>query len=96
MITPDFVGEEEEPAIKIKQIGATEYRVTGQLVQEIVAKTEFNNEAAVNRLLRILRHHELNEKNESNRVTGRGYCENWSHGIHLPPMSRAVSVLSSV
>ena len=61
VISPDFENEEEDKEIIVKRMAETEYKITGQLVEELVAKTNFNNEAALRRLLRILRHHGLNK-----------------------------------
>ncbi len=59
VITPEFDREEK---IVIKKLAENKYRVTGEFVGELVEKTNFNNDSAVNRLMRILRNHELNEK----------------------------------
>lgn len=57
VIKPDF-----EEDIKIQQIKENEYEVSGKLVEKTVEKTDFNNDSALKRLLRILKHHGLNEK----------------------------------
>ncbi|MFW6006417.1 MAG: GTPase ObgE [Halanaerobiales bacterium] len=59
VITPDF---NEEPDIIIKQVAADKYKITGKITSDIVEKTDFNNEAAVKRMMRVLRHHGLNDK----------------------------------
>ncbi|MFP4661355.1 MAG: GTPase ObgE [Halanaerobiales bacterium] len=59
LIRPDFVEEEE---IVINRLDGDVYEITGSLVEQNVQKTDFNNDAAVKRLLRVLQHHGLNEK----------------------------------
>ena len=56
VIRPDFT---EEKDIEIKRLDADLYEVTGRLVEETMQKTDFNNEAAVKRMLRVLQHHGL-------------------------------------
>ena len=58
LIKPDFA---EESDMKIKQIKENEYEVVGALIDELIEKTDFNNDASVQRLLRIVRHHNLDE-----------------------------------
>lgn len=53
---PDFKGEKE---IEVKRLDGDLYEVTGRLVEENIQKTDFTNEAAVKRLLRVLQHHGL-------------------------------------
>ncbi|MFW5985648.1 MAG: GTPase ObgE [Halanaerobiaceae bacterium] len=60
VITPDFA--EEDSDIIVKRIAVDEYRITGELVDDIVEKTNFNNDSAVSRLMRVLRHNGLNKK----------------------------------
>lgn len=52
VIRPEFV-EEDEITIKVEEDGA--YLVTGYKVEEKIQRTDFNNENAVRRLLRILK-----------------------------------------
>ncbi len=59
VIKPDFVEEED---IIIKRIGSSKYRVKGSLVKKQIEKTNFNNDAAVKRMMRVLNHHGLDEK----------------------------------
>jgi len=61
VIKPDFV-DAEGPEIEIKRIGQKQYRIKGKLVTELVEKTNFDNQAALRRMLRILKHHGLNKK----------------------------------
>ncbi|QTL97276.1 GTPase ObgE [Iocasia frigidifontis] len=56
MITPDFV---EEEGLEIKRLNGDLYQIKGELVDEYVQKTDFNNEDSVKRLLRVLHHHGL-------------------------------------
>ncbi|ACL70159.1 GTPase ObgE [Halothermothrix orenii] len=58
VIKPDFADEEENIVVE-KKNGI--YEVSGRLVEKYVIKTDFNNDAAVKRLLRVLQHHDLNE-----------------------------------
>ncbi|MDI3547778.1 MAG: GTPase [Halanaerobiales bacterium] len=58
IIKPDFT---EEEVLEVKRQAADKYEIVGSLVEENVARTDFNNEAAVKRLLRILQHHGLKE-----------------------------------
>lgn len=57
VIKPDFAED-----IKVNKIGANDYEITGKEVKKAVEKTDFNNEAALRRLLRILEHKGLNKK----------------------------------
>jgi len=59
VIKPDFA---ENPEIEIKRIGKHEYRVRGTLVEKQIEKTDFNNEAAVKRMMRVLNHNGLKKK----------------------------------
>ncbi|MFW6035530.1 MAG: GTPase ObgE [Halothermotrichaceae bacterium] len=54
IVRPDF---EEE--IKVIEIDDNIYEVKGSLVKDNVEKTDFNNDDAVKRLIRVLRHHDL-------------------------------------
>ena len=58
LIKPDFV---EEERITVKEVSAKHYEMTGRLVEENVQKTDFSNEEAVKRMLRVLKHHGLND-----------------------------------
>ncbi|MFW6022137.1 MAG: GTPase ObgE [Halanaerobiaceae bacterium] len=56
VIRPDFAEEKE---IVVKRLDGDLYEITGSVVEEHIKKTDFNNEAAVQRLLRVLQHHDL-------------------------------------
>lgn len=56
VIRPDFVVEEK---IKIKRLDGDLYEITGSLIEKSIQKTDFNNDAAVKRMLRVLQHHGL-------------------------------------
>lgn len=56
VIRPDFTAEKD---IEVKRLAADLYEVTGRLVEETIQKTDFSNEAAVKRMLRVLQHHGL-------------------------------------
>lgn len=56
VIKPDFA---DKPEIEIRRIGKHEYRVRGTLVKKQIEKTDFNNEAAVKRMIRVLNHNGL-------------------------------------
>lgn len=58
IIRPDF---EEAKGMKINRWAENIYEVTGQIVDENVKKTDFNNDEAIKRMLRVLQHHGLNE-----------------------------------
>jgi len=58
LITPDF---SEETEMKIKQISDNKYEVVGKLIDELIEKTDFSNDASVQRLLRIVRHHNIDK-----------------------------------
>ena len=47
--------------MKIKKIAEDKYEVVGELIDEVTEKTDFNNDASVQRLLRIVRHHKLDQ-----------------------------------
>ena len=59
VIKPDFA---DEPEIEVRRIGKHEYRVRGSLVDKQIEKTDFNNEAAVKRMMRVLNHNGLKKK----------------------------------
>ncbi len=59
IIRPDFSEEEE---IVIKRLDGDLYEIEGTFVEKNIQKTDFNNDAAVKRMLRVLQHHGLNEK----------------------------------
>ena len=46
---------------KAEKIAEDKYEVVGELIDEVTEKTDFNNEAAVKRLMRVLKHYGLNE-----------------------------------
>lgn len=56
VIKPDFSDKEE---IEIIRLDGDFYEIKGVLVEENIQKTDFNNEAAVKRMLRVLQHHKL-------------------------------------
>lgn len=56
VITPDFVDE-----LYIEKLNKDKYEIRGNIVDSYLEKTDFNNEAAVQRLMRVLKHHGLNE-----------------------------------
>ncbi len=58
LIKPNFV---EENKMEIKRLSKDKYEVVGELVDEVTEKTDFNNDASVQRLLRIVRHHKIDE-----------------------------------
>ncbi|MCF8000239.1 MAG: GTPase ObgE [Halanaerobiales bacterium] len=58
LIKPDFVDENK---MEINKIADDKYEVVGELIDEVVEKTDFNNDASVQRLLRIVRHHKLDQ-----------------------------------
>jgi len=58
LIKPDFIDENK---MKIKKIAEDKYEVVGELIDEVTEKTDFNNDASVQRLLRIVRHHKLDQ-----------------------------------
>ncbi len=45
----------------IEQVADDEYEVKGTLIKENIEKTDFSNDAAVQRFMRVLRHNNLNE-----------------------------------
>jgi len=59
VIKPDFAEKDE---IEIKRIGKHVYRIKGTLVSKQIEKTNFNNEAAVQRMMRVLNHNGLKKK----------------------------------
>ncbi|MGM0445208.1 MAG: GTPase ObgE [Bacillota bacterium] len=58
LIKPDF---SEEKEMKIKQISDKKYKITGKLIDELIEKTNFSNDASVQRLLRIIRHNNIDK-----------------------------------
>ncbi|RCW49714.1 MULTISPECIES: GTPase ObgE [unclassified Halanaerobium] len=63
VIKPDFKEE-----LYIKKVGKGRYEVLGTVVNDFVEKTDFNNDAAVQRMLRVLKHYNLNEKLKEENV----------------------------
>ncbi|MEC9488140.1 MAG: GTPase ObgE [Halanaerobium sp.] len=61
LIKPDFAEEQE---LIVENISPGLYEITGEEAVRLINRTDFNNEAAVRRLLRQLRHKGLNEKLE--------------------------------
>ena len=58
LIKPEFMDESE---MQVKQISESEFKVVGKLIEELIEKTDFNNDASVQRLLRIVRHHNIDK-----------------------------------
>jgi len=58
VIKPDFI--EKEP-LQVKRLEVDQYEISGSIVKKYAEKTDFNNEAAVKRYLRILKHHGLDD-----------------------------------
>ncbi len=58
LIKPEFMDESE---MQIKQISQSEFEIVGKLIDELIEKTDFNNDASVQRLLRIVRHHNIDK-----------------------------------
>lgn len=58
LIKPEFMDESE---MQIEQISESEFKVVGKLIEELIEKTDFNNDASVQRLLRIVRHHNIDK-----------------------------------
>ncbi|MFO7815829.1 MAG: GTPase ObgE [Halanaerobiales bacterium] len=58
LIKPDFVDQNK---MEVKKISEDKFEVVGELIDEVAEKTDFNNDASVQRLLRIVRHHKLDE-----------------------------------
>ena len=59
VIKPDFADEEE---IVVKQKSDNYYVISGKFVDKMVEKTDFNNQNALKRMLRILKQRGMNEK----------------------------------
>ncbi|MBF8435974.1 GTPase ObgE [Halanaerobiaceae bacterium Z-7014] len=59
VITPDF--EDEEPELIVNKIRDKYYEVKGKLVERLVSRTDMSNDAAVRRMLHILRKEGLYE-----------------------------------
>lgn len=53
VITPDF--QEEGPELTVEKIGDEYYEVSGELVKRLVSRTDMSNDAAVRRMIHILR-----------------------------------------
>ncbi len=58
LIKPEF---EKDNEMFIKQLAEDKYEIKGKLIEELLEKTDFNNDASVQRLLRIVRHHQLDK-----------------------------------
>ncbi|MGM0419556.1 MAG: GTPase ObgE [Bacillota bacterium] len=54
VIKPDF-SEEEGPELEVEKLQKEIYEVTGKLVERLTSRTDMSNEAAVRRMLHILR-----------------------------------------
>jgi GTP-binding protein len=63
LIRPDFVDE-----LYIEKLSNDRYQVKGTLLDSYLEKTDFNNNAAVQRLMRVLKHHGLNEMMEKEGI----------------------------
>lgn len=63
VITPDFVDE-----LYIDKLNKDKYEIKGTLLASYLEKTDFNNEAAVQRLMRVLKHYGLNQLMEDEGV----------------------------
>jgi GTP-binding protein len=61
VIRPDFVDE-----LYIEKLNKEKYEVKGTLLDSYLEKTDFNNNAAVQRMMRVLKHHGLNEMMKEN------------------------------
>ncbi len=59
LIKPDFTEKEQ---MFIKKIGPNLYQVKGELVDNRLEKTDLNNDAAVKRLIRVLKHEGMYDK----------------------------------
>lgn len=59
LITPEF---DKENDFIINKISSKEYDIGGKLIDDIIEKTDFNNDSSVQRLLRIIRHHNIDQK----------------------------------
>ncbi len=56
IIKEDFT----EKYLYVEKIGSDKYEIKGKLVEEYIEKTDFSNDAAIQRFMRILRHNNLN------------------------------------
>ncbi|MCC3144236.1 GTPase ObgE [Halanaerobium sp. Z-7514] len=56
LISPDFVDE-----LYFEKLNENKYELKGTLLDSYLEKTDFNNDAAVQRLMRVLKHHGLNQ-----------------------------------
>lgn len=63
IIRPDFVDE-----LYLDKLAADKFELKGSLLDNYLEKTDFNNEAAVKRLMRVLKHHGLNDLLDKNEV----------------------------
>ncbi len=45
----------------LKKLNENKYELKGTLLDSYLEKTDFNNDAAVQRLMRVLKHHGLNQ-----------------------------------
>jgi GTP-binding protein len=63
VIRPDFVDE-----LYIEKLNKDKYEIRGTLLDSYLEKTDFNNDAAVQRLMRVLKHYGLNEMMEKEGV----------------------------
>ncbi|MFW5687228.1 MAG: Obg family GTPase CgtA, partial [Halanaerobium sp.] len=63
VIRPDFVDE-----LYITKLNKNKYEIRGTLLESYLEKTDFNNEAAVQRLMRVLKHYGLNEMMEKEGI----------------------------
>jgi GTP-binding protein len=63
VIRPDFVDE-----LYLEKLNKEKYEVKGTLLESYLEKTDFNNNAAVQRMMRVLKHHGLNEMMEEKGI----------------------------
>ncbi|PUU94192.1 GTP-binding protein [Halanaerobium saccharolyticum] len=63
VIRPDFVDE-----LYIDKLNKDKYEIRGTLLDSYLEKTDFNNDAAVQRLMRVLKHYGLNDMMEKEGV----------------------------
>lgn len=57
-----------EDELYIKKLDKNNFEIKGSLLDSYAEKTDFNNDAAVQRLMRVLKHHGLNEMMESENI----------------------------
>ncbi len=69
-LAPEVVFKEDftEQGLYIEQTNNHKYEVKGKIVTETIEKTNFSNEAAVKRLMRILKHNNLNKLMEEKDI----------------------------